>query len=126
MGRRRRKEQKPRKGGYLYRVMKAVQGGRTDRMMKDAEFTSKKEAERFYRGHPRATRIQQISKSGLTAGSYQPDVPQTIKHKGKNLRRTYAGPHDKRTAQKLANSLRSDGWTVKIRTTKRGRFIYAI
>jgi len=105
--------------------MKSTQKGRTERMMKNAEFTNKKKAESFYRKHPRATRIQRMTDSGLTAGTFQPGVPKTIRHRGKTLQRTYAGPHDTRTAESLAKSLRASGLNSKSHKTKRGHFVYA-
>ena len=125
MGRRGRKDTKQKKSGYLYLVQRALQGGRAETTYKDGEFSRRKDAEKFFKKHKKATRIQRVeAETGLTAGTFQPGIPKRIKHRGKTLHKSYAGPHSKKTARALAASLRNDGFESRAHKTSRGYFVY--
>lgn len=111
---------KKRKTGLRYEVMRK-RGPISVRMR---TFTSKPEAESFYRKHPRATHIQKYHR-GVSAGITQPDVPHTVKVGKKTYRRAYVGPHTKRDAYALHKSFqKGDKLETIVKKTKRGHFVY--
>jgi len=114
-------------GQYRYDVKtnKKYQGRRYSVTMKGGQFTSKKDADTFYKKHPRATHIQRSTRKGnVSAGVYQPDAPSKIKRGKKTYRKTYVGPHTSREASKIQTDLRKKGFKTITKKTKHGTFVY--
>lgn len=90
---------------------------------------SRKEAVDFFKRHPRAIIVQRL-RNGVSAGTFQPGVPNRVRHRGRTLRRAFTGPHTKREAKALADGIRRDVRVsgqkafVTTRTTKRGTFLF--
>ena len=116
------KSKKIRRKGYTYDVKR--KRGAISVTMKGGKDLSRKEAVDFFRKHPRATHIQK-RKGWITAGTMQPDVPSSIKVRGKTYRKAYMGPHTKRDAHALHRSFeKGDKLKTVVRKTKRGYFVY--
>lgn len=112
---------------YDYSVQtKADPKGSREKTMKDGKFSSKKQAESFYKKHKRATRIQRTErKTGHSAGIYNPDAPSKTKIRGKPHIKAYQGPHTEKEAKKMQKAfMKEQKIKMKIKKTKHGSFLY--